>query len=357
MKNDNPHVLITSHTLEYRGLGISSYNLTYGLHQNDFDVTVLAPPGPLKKRMEDMAVTYLPCHFFQQPELEIFKIDTLIEGLKNRGIDLVHNYSLKLHPLISRMAQKMGIPYFLTIHSFTPEQKRVHTSFPKFQSVIVPADAMREHVVNELDVQKDDVQIIPTGIDVDARSFHEILQPDAQPVIGMSSPLVHENDLSLLPDIARYVLDRKEDIQFLILGQGEEELNLRKKLQEIGIRKSFTFLDNPYLYYRMFDNIDLLLHPDPRIGLGVRILEAMACGIPPVARGGGGIYQTIDNGETGYILSVDESSEQIGDTLLELIDTPEKAREFGKKGRKHVEEKFTLRNMIQEMIWLYESVL
>lgn len=357
MRNNQTSILITSHTMDYRDLGISSYNLACGLHRRDINVNILGPSGPLQQQLENERINFIPCPFFAHPELEMFKVDTLTAKLKNAQLDIIHNYSLSLHPIMSRVAKRLDIPYFLTIHTFSSDDHHVNTSFEQFELVIVPADAMREHVVNELDVEKEDVSIVPTGINLNNLTFHKVLQSTRKPVIGMSSPLVKENDIHLVPKIARQVLQQIENVHFLILGQGPLEEFLREKATNANIRQSFTFLDNPNLYYKMIGEIDILLHPEPRIGLGVRILEAMACGAPAVARRGGGIYQSTVDGETGILISPERSYEELSSKLLHLIHHPNKTRQLGTQGRKRVEDKFPLRSMIQEMIWHYDRVI
>jgi phosphatidyl-myo-inositol dimannoside synthase len=72
-------------------------------------------------------------------------------------------------------------------------------------------------------------------------------------------------------------------------------------------------------------------------GLGIVYLEASATGLPVVAGDSGGAPDTVLEGETGYVVS-GRSPSQVAERISELLLDPDKAAEFGRRGRAWVEQ-------------------
>lgn len=77
---------------------------------------------------------------------------------------------------------------------------------------------------------------------------------------------------------------------------------------------------------------------------GLVPLESMACGTPVIALNVAGYRETINNNETGFL--VDFNSKEIAEKILYFIQNKEKSSEFGARGRKWIEEKWTWNSQI-----------
>ncbi|HKA68339.1 MAG TPA: glycosyltransferase family 4 protein [Actinomycetes bacterium] len=72
-------------------------------------------------------------------------------------------------------------------------------------------------------------------------------------------------------------------------------------------------------------------------GLGIVYLEASATGLPVVAGDSGGAPDAVLEGETGYVVN-GRSVSQVAERVSELLLDPDKAAEFGRRGRAWVEQ-------------------
>ena len=63
------------------------------------------------------------------------------------------------------------------------------------------------------------------------------------------------------------------------------------------------------------------------------MLEYMAAGSPVVATNVGGAAEAIIDGETGYLVPTDDD-EAMADGLLDLLEDPDKAKQFGSQANK-----------------------
>jgi glycosyltransferase involved in cell wall biosynthesis len=84
------------------------------------------------------------------------------------------------------------------------------------------------------------------------------------------------------------------------------------------------------------------------------ILEAMSAGLPVVATRVGGNAEAVDSGKTGWLIQP-RAPEQLAEKLLDLVENKERAVQFGRNGKKRVEEKFSESEMTDAYFALYAS--
>jgi glycosyltransferase involved in cell wall biosynthesis len=86
------------------------------------------------------------------------------------------------------------------------------------------------------------------------------------------------------------------------------------------------------------------------------ILEAMACSKPVIATNVGGVPLLIEHGKNGF-LSRPKNSKELARFIRALCEDPSLGRKMGLRGRKKVEEEFTVDRMTSETLKVYETLL
>jgi alpha-maltose-1-phosphate synthase len=103
---------------------------------------------------------------------------------------------------------------------------------------------------------------------------------------------------------------------------------------------------------------------------GIINLEAMACETAVVATAVGGIKEVVVDGETGFLVPIDQMAESpfeprdpekfardLAGRINQLIANPELCAKFGRAGRKRAEEKFSWTAIAAQTKVLYEQLL
>jgi starch synthase len=95
---------------------------------------------------------------------------------------------------------------------------------------------------------------------------------------------------------------------------------------------------------------------------GLVNLEAMACEAAVVASRVGGIPEIVVEGETGYLVDLDEADPQgfargLAARMEELLDDPVLAVRMGAAGRARVLERFTWPAIADQTAALYQTLL
>jgi len=99
----------------------------------------------------------------------------------------------------------------------------------------------------------------------------------------------------------------------------------------------------------------LFLYLTQSEGLGSAILMAMAAGVPVIASNVGGIPEVIRHRENGWL--TENEPEPIASAIRELLADRPLAQALAARGRRTVEERFSLEQMIHNTINLYRQVL
>ena len=104
--------------------------------------------------------------------------------------------------------------------------------------------------------------------------------------------------------------------------------------------------------------------------LGIVNLEAMACEAAVVATATGGIPEVVVDGETGWLVDIEQKDDGTGTpldpakfesdlaaALTEAVSDPERAKRMGKAGRKRAVEEFSWSAIGDRTMEVYRSVL
>jgi starch synthase len=129
------------------------------------------------------------------------------------------------------------------------------------------------------------------------------LTPSDGPLFGVVSRLVHQKGLDIIADTARDIV--REGGQIAILGLGDPEtehmlsLLARSHRDNIGLLVGY----NEPMARRIVAASDFCLMPSRFEPCGLTQMQAQRYGSLPIAHATGGLADTIDDGETGFLFS------------------------------------------------------
>lgn len=155
------------------------------------------------------------------------------------------------------------------------------------------------------------------------------------------------------------VLKEYRDAFFVFIGAGNF-VPYWRRLKDLGIsERNFAFLG--YLkeasdlveYYR---TSSVYVAPTLYENLPIRVLEAMACGVPVVASNVCAIPEAIDNGVNGILIQ-SRSVEELADAIYCLLGDPKLRKKIGDNARKTVLEKFDWNVNASRTVGVYQQIL
>lgn len=179
-------------------------------------------------------------------------------------------------------------------------------------------------------------------------------RPGAPLTIGFVGRLSREKGVRDLVRIARAVLDRYPDCEFLLAGEGPERAPAEQLAQQLGVAQQVRFLGQLAKgdLYDLYQRLDLLLMPSYSEGVPITMLEAMAMGVPVVATRAGGIDEVLTDGETALLTAVGDN-EGLARRIVELIEAPARAAELSRRARELVRTGYAVTERVRQLEGLY----
>jgi phosphatidyl-myo-inositol dimannoside synthase len=215
------------------------------------------------------------------------------------------------------------------------------------------------------------VKVIPLAVDTDrfvpgdreaAKTKFDVTGKRVLCTVSRLHP--YKGHDTVLRAIANLASDEREQLVYLVVGQGPYERELRRQAFELGIEahvRWLGFLSEEELpqVYRASDLFVLCTRdaPEERAveGFGLVFLEAQSCGVPVVGTRTGGIPEAIRDGEGGWLIEQDDT-QKLTDIIRQLLNSPQAFRTAGMQARQGVLRENTWNQYMQRFLTLCEPL-
>ncbi|OYD17600.1 hypothetical protein CH333_00285 [candidate division WOR-3 bacterium JGI_Cruoil_03_44_89] len=216
---------------------------------------------------------------------------------------------------------------------------------------------------NKKQVFKDKVLFLPNGVDSELfkplptnKQLAMNLQIQGKKIFIYAGLHGYAQGLETLIQSAR-ILKQRDDIFFLLVGDGPEKINLKciaqkQCLKNIAFLPPCPFYDMPKLFSMSMASIVLLRKIDLFKGaVPSKVFSALSCSVPVIYSGEGECARIIR--ETNSTIVVEpENAEALAKAVRDLADDTELAHNLGKLGRELVERKYSWTMIVDK--WLIE---
>ncbi|MCE9587322.1 MAG: glycogen synthase [Verrucomicrobia bacterium] len=311
--------------------------------------------------------------------------------------DLVHCHTWYTH-LGGIMAKlNYGIPLVITVHSLEPLRpwKREQlgggydfslwvekTALEMADAVIAVSEETKKDILSLFNVSEERLSVIHNGIDLsEYRSTKnpEVLRslgvdPD-RPYVLFVGRITRQKGIIHLVRAIRHL---DPGFQVLLCAGAPDTPEIAAEMQQaiasarehhgeiVWIEKMVTRPEAIVLY----SSASVFVCPSIYEPFGIINLEAMACGTPVVASAVGGIKEVVVDGETGFLIPLEQMKESpfeatdpaafasdLASKINLLMANPELASRMGTAGRKRAEEFFGWDAIASKTERLYDKLL
>lgn len=268
-----------------------------------------------------------------------YQARSMFEQARKGKYDLLHFH----HPEVAAPFAKLfpEVPVVYTLHD------PVYDWYKEFLELYATPNQYYISISNNQRIPAPDLSYIDTVYNgIDTAQF-EISEDEHDDYLLFAGRIVPEKGVKEAIQVAQ-----ETDSRLLIIGpvyhdqQGYFDQYVKPHLNEKILYLGFLERDDVVRYYQ---KAKALLAPiqweEP---FGLNMVEAMACGTPVIALRRGSVPEIIESGKTGFIVdSIAEMSEAVA--KLDSISADD--------CRKHVEENFSLKNMVDGYEEAYRKVL
>jgi len=155
-------------------------------------------------------------------------------------------------------------------------------------------------------------------------------------------------------DAALLITEKRKDITFLIVGEGEEKVRLQSVANKNLLEDRVIFMGNRIDIPEILSATDISVLCSFWEIFPVTVLEAMAAGLPVISTDVGSLSEIIRNDKEG-ILIPSEDPVSLAKAIEKLADNKEIRLDMGKRARDRILGNFTTEQMIKEYIKLFEK--
>ena len=225
----------------------------------------------------------------------------------------------------------------------------------------VRSDGLRERVVHV----QEKLVTVPMGLDLQKFSPSKSgpgnlraalgVRPRSV-VVGTVARLVPDKGLDCFLEMAARILAIRQDVVFLIVGDGPIRDALQQRAGELRIVPYVVFLGHRDDVRDLMEAMDVFVLPTKREGFGVVFAEAMAMGKATVGSLIGPVAEVVEHGVTGYLVPPDDA-QGFANRVLELLADEQKRHELGAAGRRRVERYFSETHMCDAIEGHYRHLL
>lgn len=314
------------------------------------------------------------------------------------GADLVHSHTWYANFAGHTASLLHGVPHVLSAHSLEPlrpwkaEQLgggyrlssfAERTAYEGAAGIIAVSAGMREDILRSYPVvDPARVHVVHNGIDVEAWAPNpdtgalERLGIDPQaPTIVFVGRITRQKGL---PYFLRAVRELAEGVQVVLCAGAPDTPEIAAEVSglvaELQATRSGVHLISEMLprheLTQILTHATTFVCPSVYEPLGIVNLEAMACGTPVVASATGGIPEVVVDGETGFLVELDQLDDGTGTptdpdrfiadmaaALTAMVSDPERAAAMGRASRERAAEHFSWESIGERTLEVYRSVI
>ncbi|HPX62964.1 MAG TPA: glycosyltransferase family 4 protein, partial [Candidatus Syntrophosphaera thermopropionivorans] len=152
---------------------------------------------------------------------------------------------------------------------------------------------------------------------------------------------------------ANEVLKQRNNVHFLIIGDGELTDDCKKLVNQLGIQDYFTFPGFIEDLKLIYGSVDIVCLTSINEGTPVSLLEAMASQKIVIATPVGGVPDFVKNGENGFLC--DANPQAIAEQIIYCVDNFQNLDYLRKQAAEEVLSKYSMNRLFKDLENLYNS--
>jgi len=358
---------ISSKFEKFPGGGTAKYviNLAEGLAKKGHEIHLIVRQFPGQRKYEKIntlhihRVSYINNKYLRNPSFSR-NSKKLAKKLVNKiKFDVIHTHGL--FGTYAGIKLKTKTPIISTLHGVASTQvshnynklitavikKLQKRAYSKPRKLLFLSKAEQEDFVNQTKIRltKENSTIIYPSVK-DEKTKRKKTKDFNVVFIGRLVPMKGLNKL-----IKSFKLLKKQNIKYIIVGNGFEQKKLEKLTKKLNLGKNITFTGYTNNIKKYLEITSLFILPsEGGEGLPAALLEAMSTGIPCMLSN---FEAPID--KKAVILLKDNKPETIAKEIDNL--TKKQLENLGKRAKEEYKKKFSIESFVKNHIKIYKEVM
>jgi len=236
------------------------------------------------------------------------------------------NLKVKLYAIVHLSTMTYASHFGKVKKLIIPVVDRIWTVF--YKKVIVTSDYQYD-ILKKENINKNKLKLIRLGVNekrIESLILPSLklqitveykIPPDSK-IVGIIGPLIKEKRIEFFIRSIPKVIEKRTDVIFVILGEGEEKGNLIESARKLEVFDKIRFIScDRKNFYTVFSMFDIIVNTTVLASLPTSILEAIILNIN---------FLSVDNEGIRYIfkdsydcLMFENNEDKLGESILKLL--------------------------------------
>ncbi|SEO88381.1 1,2-diacylglycerol 3-alpha-glucosyltransferase [Amphibacillus marinus] len=317
---------------QVNGVATSTYLLKQGLERIGHNVYVFTTTDANATPNEQGVYRIPSISVMSERRLALFYQPHLVRLIKRLNLDIIHTQTEFSLGIFGRlMAKRFNIPLTHTYHTIYEDYthyiakfsqlnpiakfaaKRISVNFCRAADQLIVPTVKVKNLLASYGVHRP-INVIPTGINLEKFSQANIdsqhkerlratlsIQPDDKVILFVGRVSKEKNIETLLLHVQPYLKEHPH-IKFVIVGDGPYRACLEELTNELAITQQVIFAgEQPWESINQYYQIgDVFVSASQSETQGLTYIEALAAGLPVIAKADPCLNGVIENGQNGF---------------------------------------------------------
>jgi N-acetyl-alpha-D-glucosaminyl L-malate synthase BshA len=367
----------------YGGSGVVATELGIELAAQGHEIHFISYSQPFRLNGRDGGLFYheVPVSsypLFEFPPYDLALASRMAEVAEFYELDLLHVHYAIPHSVSALLARQMlaakgrRLPFVTTLHGTDITLVGLDRSYlPITRYAIQESDGvssissyLKAKTLEDFGVTRP-IEVIPNFVNCDvyqpirdeaarAEVRRRLAKPDEAILMHLSNFRPVKRVVDVVKVFARVV--REVPAQLVLVGDGPDRSSAEWLAHDLQIQDKVHFMGKQERVNELLPLADLMLMPSELESFGLAALEALACKVPAIATGVGGVPELIDDGETGLLYPVGDVDAMAAGALTLLGDRA-RLETMREAARKTAQKRFCSTLVIPQYVKYYEQVL
>ncbi len=364
------------------GVERGALDIAKELAERGYRSVLISAGGEMAERYKYKGVSHFKINIDQKGILNFFysrrKFRKLIDEIKP---DLIHIRSRWPAFCFSSEIKKRKIPYVTTYHgTYSGNENFIKKKYNKVMTygdtVITISKFIDDHVRHHFPEIKNKLVQINRGIDYKYFDLDSVSQKRKEGILNKFT-IPEKCHIILLPgritswkghrvavEALNILLKKEQKLNTILIFVGSEHKKnsfkdlIKKKINKYDLSSRVIFSGNISDMPAIYSLADIILSTSIEPEAFGRV-SAEACSMtkPVIASNHGGSREIIENNVSGWLVDPD-NPELLADKIIHVLNLPQEKKDLiGKNARKRTIEKFSLNQMLDKTIKVYEELI
>lgn len=382
-KSDKINLLIIVPWMITGGADRFNLELVKRLDKNKFNIIMITTESnvnTLRQEFEKNVIVYDLTTFLDQKNWLSF-VNYII---KKEQINLILNtnstYGYTILPYIKAKSPEIPILDYVHMEEWYYRNGGYARDAATYDSIIdktLVCNKGTEKVLKEyFNKKEDEVQTVYIGVDEEKFNSEKYdkkeilkkynLEDNKKIIISYICRITEQKRPFLLLEIIKKIQERRKDILFLIVGDGNLLSKLKSETQAVKLEQNVRFLGNVEMPEEIYAISDITINCSIKEGIALTSYESLSMGVPVISSDVGGQAELI-NEQVGKIVpclqketnicNLKYDKEEIDSYIRAIEEVIENIEYYKNNCRNRILEKFTLEKMAKEMTQIFKTTI